>query len=61
MITILMVLQLSFGNVTIDVGEMYGFKTVAECQELVPEIQKIYDASDAYCAVGDILSPMEKS
>ena len=56
-----MVLQLSFGSVTIDVGEMYGFKTVAECQELVPEIQKIYDASDAYCAVGDILSPREKS
>ena len=60
MITVLMVLQLSFGSVTIDVGEMYGLKTIEECRELVPEIQKIYDASDAYCAVGDILYPVEK-
>jgi hypothetical protein len=60
MITILMVLQLNFGSVTIDVGQTYGLKTIEECQELAPEMQKIFNASVAYCAVGDILNPVEE-
>ena len=60
MITILMVLQLSFGSVTIDASEAYGLKTIDECYELVPEMQKIFNASSAYCVVGDILNPVEE-
>lgn len=60
MITVLMVLHLSFGSVTIDMSEAYGLKTIDECYELLPKIKKIFNASDAQCAVGDILNPVEE-
>ncbi|MGB1914570.1 MAG: hypothetical protein ACPHL3_01295 [Paracoccaceae bacterium] len=61
MITILMVLALSGMSVTIDMTGMYGAQTIDECRVLIPWLQEIYQAESAFCAVGDILNPVEDS
>lgn len=63
MITILMVLTLNLGNVevVVDMAQLYDTQNVDECRALIPEMQQLYQAKRAYCAVGDILEPLEKS
>ena len=63
MITILMVLTLNLGNVevVVDMTQLYGTQNVNECRALIPEMLQLYQAKRAYCAVGDILEPLEKS
>ena len=61
MITILMVLTLSGASVSIDMTGAYGSLTIEECQAYIPWLQEIWQAESAFCAMGDILNPLEDS
>lgn len=61
MITILMVLALPGMSVSIDMTEMYGIQSLKECQPFIPMLQEIWQAESAFCAMGDILNPVEDS
>ena len=54
-----MVLALSGMSVTIDMTGTYGAQTLDECRAYIPWLQEIYQAESAFCAVGDILNPVE--
>ena len=61
MITILMVLALSEMSITIDMTGMYGIQSLKECYPFISTLQEIWQAESAFCAVGDILNPVEDS
>tara|TARA_Y100000992_G_scaffold276460_1_gene220663 strand:- start:315 stop:485 length:171 start_codon:yes stop_codon:yes gene_type:complete len=56
-----MVLALSEMSITIDMTGMYGIQSLKECYPFISTLQEIWQAESAFCAMGDILNPMEDS
>tara|TARA_Y100001938_G_C7994998_1_gene381557 strand:+ start:353 stop:523 length:171 start_codon:yes stop_codon:yes gene_type:complete len=56
-----MVLALPGMSVSIDMSEMYGIQSLKECHPFIPMLQEIWQAESAFCAMGDILNPVEDS
>jgi len=61
MITILIFLQFSLYNVTLDAKEIYNVQSYKQCQNILSLVIAEYGANSGVCMYGDILSPTQNN